>query len=252
MRFAEKLVQAYFDCAYNVVYDFTTARLSRFRKLQARCVAELGLAEGDRVLCVGLGTGNEIPRILGANMAVELIGIDYSKTALKRAVRKAEKLSKNIDVRLMDARNLDFAPESFDKVLCIHVMDFVGDNRDQEKATREIMRVLKNGGKFVITYPSDREEKLGRSLLRDVISDNLDSGKHTFRAFWGLVAQMLTGLVYLPLLARPNRSFYSGHDLQEMIGRLAGGDFQIEEYSSYQDLIAFGKRLNGGGKPDAF
>ena len=251
MRLSERLVQAYFDSVYNVAYDFTTARLSRFQKLQTRCVAKLGLKEGDRVLCVGLGTGNEISHILGANTDVEVTGVDYSKTALKKALQKAEKLGKKIDVRLMDARHLEFASGSFDKVLCIHVMDFVGDSQDKEKATREILRVLKDGGQFVITYPSDREEKLGRSLLRDIIRDNLDSGKHPFRAFWGLVAQMLTGLVYLPLLARPKKSFYSRHKLEAMISQLTSGDFQIEEYSIYQDFIAHGNRLNEGGKPDA-
>jgi len=157
MRLAEKLVQAYFDSVYNVAYDFTTARLSRFRKLQTRCVAKLMLKEGDRILCVGLGTGNEISHILGVNTGVEVTGVDYSKTALKKALQKAEKLGKKIDLRLMDARCLEFAPGSFDKVLCIHVMDFVGDTQDKEKATREILRVLNNGGQFVITYPSDRE-----------------------------------------------------------------------------------------------
>ena len=252
MKLAEKLVQAYFDSVYNVAYDFTTARLSRFRKLQTRCVAKLSLKEGDRILCVGLGTGNEISHILGVNKDVEVTGVDYSKTALKKALQKAEKLGKKIDLRLMDARHLEFTSGSFDKVLCIHVMDFVGDNKDKEKATREILRVLKNGGQFVITYPSGGEEKLGRSLVRDIIRDKLDSGRHPFIAFWGLVGQMLTGLVYLPLLTRPKRSFHSRQKLESVISQLTRGDFQVEEYSIYQDLIAFGERLtNEGGKPDA-
>ena len=57
MDFTRKLMQAYFNYAYNPVYDFTTARLSRYRKLQRTCVGKLELKDNDKVLCVGLGNG---------------------------------------------------------------------------------------------------------------------------------------------------------------------------------------------------
>jgi len=118
MSFTTKLMQAYFNFAYNPVYDFTTARLSLYRKLQGRCVSRLELRDNDKVLCVGLGTGNEIFHILQMNRNVDIIGIDYSSTALRKAYKKALRLGKEIELLLMDARNLEFTAGSFDKVIC--------------------------------------------------------------------------------------------------------------------------------------
>jgi len=248
MSFAEKIMQAYFNFAYNPVYDFTTARLNRYRKLQERCVGKLEFRDDDKVLCVGLGTGNEIFHILEMNRNVNLIGVDYSSTALQKAYKKALRLGREIEVLVMDARCLQFATGSFDKVVCLHVMDFVEDDRE---ATNEILRVLKDGGQFVITYPSDKEGLgLGINLLKDNIRHNIDS-RNRFRALSILAAQMVMGIVYLPLLFRPNRKSYSRSELEAMITQLTTGDFQIEEEAVYQDFIVYGRKLTEGGKSNA-
>jgi len=249
MSFTEKLMQIHFNFAYNRVYDFTTARLSRYRKLQQMCVGKLKLRDDDTVLCVGLGTGNEIFHILQMNRNVKIVGVDYSNTALQKAYKKASALGKEIEVLIMDARRLELAAGSFDKVLCLHVMDFVEDNRE---VTKEILRVLKNGGQFVITYPSDRESpKLVYNLLGDIIRSNLASGKHPVKAFLEPVAQMVAGIVYLPLLARPKRRCYSRCELESMITKLPTVDIQIDEESVYQDFIVHGRKSTKGGKSDA-
>lgn len=245
MSFTSKLMQAYFNYAYNPVYDFTTARLNRYRKLQERCVHKLELEDNDRVLCVGLGTGNELFHILEMNRNVDIVGVDYSHTALQKAHKKALGLGKEIEGLVMDARCLQFTTGSFDKVLCIHVMDFI---EEDEKVTDEIFRVLRDGGQFVITYPSNKEgARLGLNLLKDGIRHNLNSGKHRAIAFSESLAQMLVGTVYLPLLVRPKRKSYSRSELEAMITQLATGDFQIEEDSVYQDFIVYGRKLTKGG-----
>ena len=240
MSFAGKLTQAYFNIAYNQVYDFTTARLSLYQKLQGRCTSKLELRNNDKMLCVGLGTGNEILHVLQRNRNVNIVGVDYSKTALQKAYKKASRLGKEIELFLMDARRLEFAAGSFDEVLCLHVMDFVEDN---EQVTYEILRVLKRGGQFVITYPSDKEgAKLGFNILKDSIRHNINSGKHRIRALSESLAQMLVGIVYVPLLFRPKRKSYSSSELQAMIGQLTTGGFQIEEDPIYQDFIVYGRK----------
>ncbi len=248
MSFTEKLIQVYFNFVYNPVYDFTTARLNRYRKLQRTCVGKLEFRDNDAILCVGLGTGNEIFHIQETNINVNIVGIDYSNTALQKAYKKALRLGKEIEVITMDAQRLEFAAGSFDKVLCLHVMDFVGDNRE---VTKEILRVLKRGGQFVITYPSDNEgPRLGYNLLKDIIRNNLNSGKHPVRAFLELVAQMLTGVVYLPLLVRPKKGCYSRRELEAMIAKLTTVDIQIDEDSVYQDFIVYGRKLTLEGGPN--
>lgn len=241
MSFTGKLMQAYFNYAYNPVYDFTTGRFTRYRQLQDRCVDKLELKDKERVLCVGVGTGNEILHILHRNRNVSIVGIDYSDTALRKAYRKAQILGKKIELLIMDARRLEFASGTFDKVVCIHTMDFIDEIWE---ATSEIFRVLKKDGQFVITYPSDTEgPKLGFNLLRDSLHSSLNSGKHPVRAISKSLAQMIAGIVYVPLLFRPtNWRSYSHSELQTMIAKLTVGDFLIEEDRIYQDFIVYGKK----------
>lgn len=240
MTFAEKVMLAYFDFAYNPVYDFVTARFSCYQKLQQNCVSKLQLEDNDKVLCVGLGTGNEVFHILERNKNVGIVGVDCSKTALWKAYKKALKLGKEIDVLVMDARHLEFASGSFDKVLCLHVMDFIEENG---QVTTEILRVLKEGGQFVITYPSRKEgANLGLNLLKDSIRRSIDRRKHPIRAFSELLVQMVAGTVYLPLLLRPKKRSYQRHELEAIITELATGDFQIEEDIVYQDFIVYGRK----------
>lgn len=84
-----KLMQSYFDFAYNRVYDFTTARIGCYQTLLRTCIDKLHLRDNDRVLCVGLGTGNEVIPILERNKNINIVGVDYSYTALHKAYEKA-------------------------------------------------------------------------------------------------------------------------------------------------------------------
>jgi len=244
------MMQVYFNYVYNQVYDFGTARLNRYRRLQERCIGKLDLKDNDRVLCVGVGTGNEIQHILEVNRNVSIIGVDYSRTALQKAYRKALTLGKEIEGHVMDARNLEFPAGSFDKALCIHVMDFI---EEHEKVTDELLRVLKDGGQFVITYQSYKEGlRLGLNLLSDSVRQRVNSGKHRVRAFLESLVPMLVNVVYLPLVFRPTQKPYSRGELETVISQFNTVDFQIEEDSVYQDFIVYGRKSSQGGKPSAY
>ncbi len=245
MSIAEKLLQAYFNIAYNPVYDFITARFHRYRELQHRCISKLDFKDNDKVLCVGIGTGNEISHVMEMNGKVNIIGIDYSKAALRRAYNKALRLGKEIEALIMDARNLEFAAGSFDKVICLHVMDFI---EDSGKVTNEIFRVLKDGGQFVMTYPSGREDPgLGGGLIRDNIRCAISVGKHPARAFIESIGPMLASIVYLPLLLRQKQRAYCRNELEDMIAQSTVADIRIEEDPVYRDFIVYGRKLERGG-----
>jgi len=234
------LMKAYFNFAYNPVYDFTTARFKGYRTLQERCVDKLELEDNDRVLCIGLGTGNEISHILRKNRNIDIVGIDCSHTALRKAYKKALGWGKEIDGFVMDARCLEFKTASFDKVLCIHVIDFIEEDRE---VISEIIRVLKDGGQFVLTYPSGKDNvKLGMDLLRDSIRENVDSGKNNLSAVLGALAQFLVGIIYLPLLFCTKKRLYAPIELEAMIKELITGAFNLEEDKLYQDFIIYGRK----------
>ncbi|MBI4186138.1 MAG: methyltransferase domain-containing protein [Chloroflexi bacterium] len=239
MSLSEKLIRAYFDRVYNPLYDFTTAQFVHYRELQKECLDKLEFEDGDRVLCAGVGTGNEILGILEANRNVGIVGVDCSRPALQRAYEKALARGKQVEVFVMDARRLEFPADNFNKVLCLHVMDFITDDGE---ATTEILRVLKRGGQFVITYPSGKEGiRMGVNLLKASVRRHFDSGKPV-RAFLQLLVRAVTGLVYLPLLLRPRKKSYSRRQLEALFTGLTGGDFSIEEYPLYQDFIVYGRK----------
>jgi len=237
MTLGMKLMKVYFDLVYNPVYDFTTAQLASYHRLQSTCVDKFEFGDGDRVLCVGVGTGNEIIRILRVNSKVSIVGVDCSDTALKSAYKKALTWGKKIEVLTMDTQSLEFTTGSFDKVLCLHVMDFIEDER---KTTAEILRVLKRGGQFVLTYPSGREGlRLGISLLKE----NLHHNSSSFKSLLKLLAMFIgAGIVYPPLLLRGNRRSYSSSELEVLFTELKPANFQIEEYAIYQDFIVYGRK----------
>ncbi len=238
MSIADKLIRIYFDLVYNRVYDYATGKLQCYYDLQQRCIQKIDLRDGDRVLCVGVGTGNEIVNILEKNANVNITGVDYSDTALRKLHEKAAKLDKEIETLVMDAKCLKFPTGSFEKVVCIHVMDFVQEAKD---VTSEIIRVSKDGGQFVITYPSKIEgAKLGASIIKDSYHCNVRSG-NSVAGFIKFIIQMVLGAAYLPLIIRQKKS-YSKHEVQDMFSSLIPGDLQIEDYPTYQDYIVYGRK----------
>jgi len=239
VRVADKLFRYYFNLAYIPVYDLITAHFATYQKLQNTCVDKLELDDGDRILCAGVGTGNEVTNVLGMGKDISIVGVDHSYTALKKARQKGIACGKKIEVLPMDIQNLEFKNGSFDKVLCLHVMDWV---EDESKATAEIMRVLKYGGKFVITYPADKENmNLGFKILRDSILNNGNGGKLA-TIYPLLLATLLGGIVYLPLLFRPQRRTNSRRELEAILSDVTNGDLQIEEYPVYNDYIVYGRK----------
>jgi len=241
MGLGGRLMRLYFDRVYNPVYDFTTAKTSSYQRLQAACVDKLELESGDRLLCVGVGTGNEILRLAERDNGLSsIIGADTSLSALSRAYRKASRAGARIDLFKMDAHDLGFSDGSFDKAFCHHLMGFLGDD---ERATREILRVLRSGGQFVVTYPAGSGglrllSEVGRSILCSLRSGRCRRAVAEFLAIIG------AAIVNVPIAfwVRPKHGFYSYHDLEKLFTDLKLAELQIEEDSVYQDFIVYGRK----------
>jgi len=203
----------------------------------------LRLDNHDRILCVGLGTGNELVHLVEQNKNMCIVGIDLSKNALKKASEKASTLNKEVELMVMDVRRLEFLDNSYDKVICIHVMDFLDDVKE---ATKEIIRVLKEKGEFVITYPSQKEGwRLGHNILRESVSYKLSVGTNRIRAVIDSVYHLAAGIIYLPLMLR-KKKVISRDELSGVISELTS-NFNIEEYPEYCDFIVYGSKLTRSG-----
>ncbi|MFC2008946.1 class I SAM-dependent methyltransferase [Chloroflexota bacterium] len=235
-------MRGYFNAVYNPLYDRTTARLTRYVEAQRLLSQQLQLEPGLRILCVGLGTGNELASIRAAAGGVEIVGVDYSATALSRARRKPAGEGAGTVLLIMEAQRLGFRDNSFDRVLAYHLTDFLPS---PEMGAREMLRVLKPGGRFVISFPSRGEGiGLGIDLFRQGFTSKTHARSGT--SVEGTGVAILAGLVYLPLLLRPRPNSCSLAEIEEMLVRLGGSVCDIEHDPVYRDHIVSGIKYSGG------
>ncbi|MFC4853445.1 methyltransferase domain-containing protein [Actinophytocola glycyrrhizae] len=121
------------------------SRLPGIPRLRAWTISALGLSSGNRVLDIGSGTG-ELARLLAETVGAdgEVVGVDPNPGMRTEAARRAPR------ARFVDgnAYALPFTGSSLDAVTCERVFQHLDH---PQKATEEIARVLRPGGRVVIT-----------------------------------------------------------------------------------------------------
>jgi len=94
---------------------------------------------------VACGNGNA--SLAAAHRFCRVVGIDYVPALLERARARAEAERLDIEFLQADAEALPFAAESFDTVLSTFGVMFAPD---QTKAARELVRVVRRGGRIAL------------------------------------------------------------------------------------------------------
>jgi SAM-dependent methyltransferase len=115
-------------------------------QLELELVLDLaGPLAGKRVLDVGTGDGTYA--IAAAAQGAEVTGIDPSPDMLAAAAQRATDRGVELDLRPGVAEQLPVEDGSFDVVLAVTVLCFVGD---PARAVREMARALAPGGRLVL------------------------------------------------------------------------------------------------------
>lgn len=137
--------------------------------------------EGDKILDIGCGDGNQLFYIKKKLKRVFLFGIDLKKKAILKGKKKIEKNNlKDIHLKVADAREVPFNNNYFDCVL-ISLMIHENRIRDAQKIIFEVKRVLKNGGTLVI---ADFNSPLPNNFLAKIIKlIELFVGRENYKNF---------------------------------------------------------------------
>ncbi|MBJ8343460.1 class I SAM-dependent methyltransferase [Antrihabitans sp. YC2-6] len=100
----------------------------------------------ERALELGCGTGFFLLNLMQGGVAKTGSVTDLSPGMVKVALRNAEHLGLEVDGRVADAETIPYEDNTFDLVVGHAVLHHIPD---VEKALREVLRVLKPGGRFV-------------------------------------------------------------------------------------------------------
>ncbi|RYX81532.1 class I SAM-dependent methyltransferase [bacterium] len=104
-----------------------------------------------RLVDLGCGTGANLPMLresVGANGSV--VGLDFSPLALRFARQHLHDLS-GLALSQGDAMQLPLRDECAD---CVTMLDVLEHLSDDNKALREVARILKPGGAIILTVPA--------------------------------------------------------------------------------------------------
>jgi len=143
------MTQSYFDDKAEIWDDKIAEKDTD--KLE-KIANNLDIKPGSNILDVGTGTGIFVPFLLKKiGSKGKLVCLDSAEKMLEKA--KAKDFKGNIEFICSDIHHTDFQDEIFDAVVCYSSFPHF---RDKSRALREIMRLLKKGGRLFICHTSSR------------------------------------------------------------------------------------------------
>jgi len=148
-----------------------------FDQWPPRIIEAAGVGEGDSVLEVGCGTGvlaREVVKQVGPDGGVT--GVDLSESMLG----VARDICPDVDFRQGNAMDLPFDDESFDIAIASFMLMFVPD---PVLAVSEMWRVLKPGGRLVITVWEALDQNPVYAGLVDIARQRIDDAAGTSLAW---------------------------------------------------------------------
>lgn len=183
-------------------YDFYFGAV--FQPGRKAVIDRMNCQSGDRILEVGVGTGLSLPLY---PPDVDITGIDLSSDMLEQAqARKERDGLDRVELCEMDAEDMAFKDNSFDKVVAMYVASVVPH---PEYLLEEMHRVCKPGGElFIVNHFHSSNPIIGRFekllaplsrlvgfrpdfsldiFIRETGLDVIDSSRVNFLGYWTLL-----------------------------------------------------------------
>jgi SAM-dependent methyltransferase len=149
------------------------------------------------------GCGNGVFSFAAARLGNSVLGLTFSADEQAKDTRRARLLGlPNAEFRRYDLRKLDEAADlvgAFDQVIALEVIEHILNDR---KLVADLARVLKPGGRLLLTTPY----KHYRRLYREYVSETEDGG----HVRWGYTHDELRELMTAAGLVVEREDYLSG------------------------------------------
>ena len=230
-RHARQLFDGIVDRYDLLATMFSFLQYGRWRRY---LVSRLNVRPGDIVmdLCTGpAGVAMEIAGTFGS----QVVGVDLSTQMLHRARRKVSRagLGDNIDLLTGRAEGLAFSNACFDAACFTYLLRYVDD---PEATLREIVRVLKPGGRLVSLEFGVPDNRVVRGLWHVYTRGVLPIAARLISPGWGDVGAFLG-----PSIAHFYRS-YPLEKIQQMWGNVGITDVQVKRLSLGGAVVMWGTK----------
>jgi ubiquinone/menaquinone biosynthesis C-methylase UbiE len=142
------------------------------QKLAPLFIDFAGVADGEKILDVGCGTGSLTFALVQAADLGEIAAIDYSPVFVEEAIRR--NTDPRIKIRQADACALPFGGGTFDRALALLVLHFVPE---ADKAVAEMRRVVRSGGVVAAAVWDHLGGMPGMRMMIDTVAALSESGR---------------------------------------------------------------------------
>ena len=151
-------------------YDQLMGRWSQ--RLAPLFIDFAGVADGERILDVGCGTGSLTFALARAANLGEIAAIDYSPVFVEEAIRRST--DPRIRIQRADACALPFEGNTFDRAFALLVLHFVPE---AGKAVSEMRRVVRSGGVVAATVWDHLGGMPGMRMMIDTVAALSEGGR---------------------------------------------------------------------------
>ncbi|MEI6123065.1 MAG: class I SAM-dependent methyltransferase [Bacteroidota bacterium] len=126
---------------YSPGYDLLAGYFKESRK---KSIDSMEITKGDKVLIVGAGTGLDLEFLPND---CEIVATDITPSMIERIKKRNKTLNRQVQTMVMDGQALEFADNSFDKIILHLILAVIPD---PIACIKESERVLKHGGQIVV------------------------------------------------------------------------------------------------------
>ncbi|MBN1535982.1 MAG: class I SAM-dependent methyltransferase [Anaerolineales bacterium] len=167
-------------------------------------ISHLSLDKVETILDIGCGGGKNISNLLKLTKKTKIYGIDYSPASVEASIKynKAAVNAGLVEIKEASVENIPYEAETFDCVTAFETIYFwpnIGEN------FKEVARVLKKGGVFLICNESQHPEGNEK---------------------WSEMLKM---------------TIYTGAQIKELMECAGFSNIQMDEHTNHQWLCVTGK-----------